>query len=147
MALGSASGGWAVTGPERRIEAVYARLRRVLRCPVMENSELSDAERKALLAQFEHGGRRSAERSEKNPWILGWRAVKAIGDQGLIDDFVRRFKEDEARRYPDRSIRARHHRSPKAAPKRAVVQKAGETSGPWPPSPRPTPTLSIISSK
>lgn len=27
-------------------------------------------------------------------------AVLAIGDQGLIDDFVKRFKADEARRWP-----------------------------------------------
>jgi hypothetical protein len=71
--------------------------------PAMDSdSEPTEAEREALVAQFEDGGRRFAERAEKNPWTHGLRAVLAIGDQGLIDDFVRRFKADEARRYPKR---------------------------------------------
>ena len=65
----------------------------------MEDSELTEAEREALSAQFEDAGRRFAERAERNPWIHAWRAIKALGDQGLIDDFVKRFKEDERRRY------------------------------------------------
>ena len=54
----------------------------------------------AMLAEFEENMRLFAERSEKNPWTQGLRAVLAIGDQGLIDDFVKRFKADEARRWP-----------------------------------------------
>jgi hypothetical protein len=54
----------------------------------------------AMLAELEENMRLFAERSEKNPWTQGLRAVLAIGDQGLIDDFVKRFKADEARRWP-----------------------------------------------
>jgi hypothetical protein len=25
-------------------------------------------------------------------WVLAWRAIEALGDQGLIDDFWRRFR-------------------------------------------------------
>ena len=51
-----------------------------------------EAERQAFFAELEENGRRLVERAEKNPWIHGLRAVLAIGDQGLIDDFVRRCK-------------------------------------------------------
>jgi hypothetical protein len=37
--------------------------------------------------------------SETRLWVLASRAIEALGDQGLIDDFGRRFKADEARRY------------------------------------------------
>jgi len=73
-----------------------------------DHPEPTEAEQLALIAaQFEDGGRRFAERAEKNPWTHGLRAVLAIGDQGLIDDFVRRFKADFERRFPEAERRAR----------------------------------------
>jgi hypothetical protein len=68
----------------------------------MEDSEPTKADQEAFIAELQENGRRFAERSERNPWTHGLRAVLAIGDQGLIDDFVKRFKVDEARRYPKR---------------------------------------------
>lgn len=47
--------------------------------------------------------RRFVERVDSNPWIHEWRRVKTeadrTGDDEPIDDFVRRFKADERRRY------------------------------------------------
>jgi hypothetical protein len=53
------------------------------------------------------GGDRAAENIENNPWVHEWRRVIAVADrvedrdlrQAIIDDFVKRFKADEARRY------------------------------------------------
>ena len=66
--------------------------------------DLTEAEQRA---QLEDGGRRFAERAERDPWTHGLRAVLAIGDQGLIDDFVRRFKAVFERRFPEAERRAR----------------------------------------
>jgi hypothetical protein len=57
------------------------------------------------------GGDRTAENIENNPWVHEWRRVLAVADrvedrvedrdlrQAIIDDFVKLFKADEARRY------------------------------------------------
>jgi hypothetical protein len=62
--------------------------------------DLTEAEQRALIAQFEDGGRRFAERVEKNPWTHELRAVLAeyerTGAYGPVEDFVRRFKANEA---------------------------------------------------
>jgi hypothetical protein len=53
------------------------------------------------------GRDRAAENIENNPWVHEWRRVIAVADRvedrdlrrAIIDDFVKRFKADEARRY------------------------------------------------
>jgi hypothetical protein len=68
------------------------------------DSEPTEAEHRALLAQFEDGGRRFAERAEKSPWTLGIRAARAeaelTGSNEAFDDLVRRYKKYEAERWP-----------------------------------------------
>jgi hypothetical protein len=68
----------------------------------MDDSEPTEAEREA--AQFEDGGRLFAERVERNPWTHELRAAMAkaerTGDRRPIDDFARRFKEDDGRYLP-----------------------------------------------
>ena len=57
-----------------------------------------------LLRRIRGNERAFIERVERNPWTHELRAVLAeadrTGDRGPIEDFVRRFKEDEARRWP-----------------------------------------------
>jgi hypothetical protein len=61
-------------------------------------------DQQALIAWAERNLRVFEERAERNPWTHELRAVLAeadrTGDRRPIDDFVRRFKEDEARRFP-----------------------------------------------
>ena len=52
-----------------------------------------------MVAKFERNAEFNADKPETRPWVLAWRAIEALGNQGLIDDFGRRFKADEARRY------------------------------------------------
>jgi O-methyltransferase involved in polyketide biosynthesis len=52
-----------------------------------------------MLAQFERNAEFNADNPETRLWVLAWRAIEALGDQGLIDDFAKRFKEAEPRRY------------------------------------------------
>ena len=52
-----------------------------------------------MVAKFERNAEFNADKPETRLWVLAWRAIEALGDQGLIDDFGRRFKADEARRY------------------------------------------------
>jgi hypothetical protein len=62
----------------------------------------------SMLAEFERNADAFAESVENNPWVHEWRRVIDVADrvadrdvrQKIIDDFVRRFKADEARRYP-----------------------------------------------
>jgi hypothetical protein len=51
-----------------------------------------------MVAKFERNGEFNADNPETRLWVLARRAIEALGDQGLIDDFGRRFKA-EARRY------------------------------------------------
>ena len=63
---------------------------------------------KRVIAEWEQRVQRAAENIENNPWVHEWRRVIAEADsadsqddrQRIIDDFVRRFKADERRRYP-----------------------------------------------
>jgi hypothetical protein len=52
-----------------------------------------------MVAKFERNAEFNADKPETRLWVLAWRAIEALGDQDLIDDFGRRFKADEARRY------------------------------------------------
>jgi hypothetical protein len=51
-----------------------------------------------MVAKFERNAEFNADKPETRLWVLAWRAIEALGDQDLIDDFGRRFKA-EARRY------------------------------------------------
>ena len=52
-----------------------------------------------MVAKFERNAEFNADNPETRLWVLARRAIEALGDQGLIDDFGRRFKASEARRY------------------------------------------------
>jgi hypothetical protein len=52
-----------------------------------------------MVAKFERNAEFNADKPETRLWVLAWRAIEALGDQDLIDDFGRRFKADEAMRY------------------------------------------------
>ena len=64
---------------------------------------------KHVIAEWEQRAQQAAENIENNPWVRrAWCRVIAEADradsqddrQRTIDDFVRRFKADERRRYP-----------------------------------------------
>jgi hypothetical protein len=61
----------------------------------------------ALIAEFKERARRTVERIERSWWREPLRAVLATGERKPIDDFVRRFKADLERRYPESERRAR----------------------------------------
>jgi hypothetical protein len=59
---------------------------------------------KLLLTEWRDAGARFAEKIERNPWTHEYRAAalraEAVGHDGPIRDFVRRFKMDQALHIP-----------------------------------------------
>ena len=60
-----------------------------------------------VIAEVEQKARRTVERIERAWRREPLRAVLATGDQELIDDFVRRFRADFERRFPEAERRER----------------------------------------
>jgi hypothetical protein len=62
---------------------------------------------RSMVAELQRNAQFNADNPETRLWVLAWRAIEALGDQGLIDDFGRRFMADLERRYPRAERRAR----------------------------------------